>query len=171
MRKSQFLVHLQNERDHWERALNYVGAARLGIGGVTGHWSVRDIVAHIMVREQHIADRLHEIQQGEALPPCKTQDELDTFFEEFGYPDFESPILESLTADEWAIQKYRNTPFKDLVTIELHVFEAILESMKQLSEQELEAHSLYERVARATMAHYRQHTADIRKRFKAPIKR
>lgn len=171
MRKSQFLIRLQNEREAWEHLINHVGAARLGIGGVSGHWSVRDIVAHIMMREQHLADRMHEIQQGESLPPCRSQDELDTFFHEFGYPDFESPALDDQTANEWAVQKFRNTPFKDLVTIELHVYEAILESVKQLSEGQLAAHKLYDRVAHATIAHYRQHAADIRKRFKAPIKR
>lgn len=171
MRKSQFLVRLQNERDAWERILNYVGAARLGIGGVSGHWSVRDIVAHIMVREQHLADRLHELQLGESLPPCRNQDELDTFFEEFGYPDFESPALDNHSANEWAVQKYHNTPFKDLVTIELHVYEAILESIKLLSEEQFDSFHLKERVTRATIAHYRQHAADIRKRFKTSIKR
>ena len=171
MRKSQFLVRLQNERDHWERALNYVGAARLGIGGVSGHWSARDIVAHIMTREQHLADRLHEIQNGEALSPCHNQDELDTFFEEFGYPDFESPALETAIANDWAVQKYHNLPFKDLVTIELHMYEAILESLKQLSEEQLESHNLYERITHITISHYRRHAADMRKRFKAPLKR
>ena len=171
MRKSQFLVRLQNERDTWERILNYVGAARLGIGGVSGHWSVRDIVAHIMVREQHLADRLHEIQIGESLPPCHNQDELDTFFEEFGYPDFESPALDVMTANEWAVQNYHNLPFKDLVTIELHMYEAIVESIKLLAEQQLDSLNLYERITRATIAHYRQHAVNIRKRFKAPIKR
>ena len=171
MRKSQFFVRLQNERDAWERILNYVGAARLGIGGVSGHWSVRDIVAHIMAREQHLADRLHEILQGESLPPCHSQDELDTFLEEFGYPDFESPAIDSMTANEWAVQKYHNTPFMDLVAIELHVYDAILESIKQLSEEQLDSLKLYERITRVTIAHYRQHAADIHKRFKAPIKR
>jgi hypothetical protein len=161
---------LQAERDAWERALNYVGANRLGIGGVTGPWSARDIVAHIMTREQHLADRLHEVRQGECLPPCRTVDELDTFLDDFGYPDFESPAIDALTADEWAIQKYRNTPFNDIVALELHTYGAILDNIKLLSEQQLESNGLYERIARVTIAHYRRHAADIRKHFNAPLR-
>jgi len=171
MRKSQFLVRLQNERDQWERALNYAGAARLGIGGVSAHWSARDIAAFIMEREQHLADRLHEIQTGESMPPCRNQEELDTFLEEFGYPDFESPGLDHSEANEWAAKKYRNTPFQELVVIELHAYEAILENLKLLSEEQIEALGLYERITRAVIVPYRQYAADIRKRFKSPIKR
>ena len=171
MRKPQFLVRLQNEREAWEHLLNHVGAARLGIGGVSGRWSARDIVAHIMVREQHLADRLHEILQGEALPACQSQDELDTFLEEFDYPDFESSLLKDETVNEWAVQKYHNMPFKDLVTLELHVYAAIFESVKLLNEQQLTEHNLFDRIRHVTIEHYRHHAADIRKRFKAPIKR
>lgn len=171
MRKSQLLVRLQNERDDWEHALNYVGSVRLGIGGVSGHWSARDILAHIMAREQHLADRLHELQQGESLPPCQTQDELDTFLEEFGYPDFESPLLAEADADEWIVRKYRNTPFQELLVLEIHAFEAIHESIQALSEEQLNENKLFARVKRATYEHYRLHAADIHKRFKTAVKR
>ncbi|MEW6240098.1 MAG: hypothetical protein AB1564_04755 [Chloroflexota bacterium] len=171
MRKSQLLVRLQNERENWEHALNYVGAHRLGIGGVSGHWSARDILAHIMVREHYLADRLREIQRGEVLPPCKTQDELDTFLEEFGYPDFESPLLSEYEANEWAIRKYRGTPFKELVALEIHAFDAVYDAVRELSEEQLNENKLFARVARYTIEHYRHHAANIRRRFKSPVKR
>ncbi len=170
MRKSQLLLRLQNERENWEHALNYVGI-RLSIGGVSGRWSARDILAHIMVREHYLADRLREIQRGESLPPCKTQDELDTFLDEFGYPDFESPLLPEHEANEWAVRKYRNTPFKELVALEIHAFDAVYEAVKELSEEQLNENKLFARVARYTYEHYRHHAADIRKRFKFPVKR
>jgi hypothetical protein len=171
MRKSQLLARLQNEREDWEHILNYVGSVRLGIGGVSGHWSARDVVAHIMAREQYLADRLHEIQQGESLPACQTQDELDTFLEEFGYPDFESPLLPENQANEWVVVKYRNVPFKDLVILEIHAYESIYESLLSLSEEQLNENGFIQRIGRFTYKHYRHHAADILKRFKAPLKR
>ena len=171
MRKSQLLVRLQTERDKWEQVLNYVGASRLGIGGVSGHWSVRDIVAHVMTQEQYLADRLHEIQQGETLPACQTQEEMDTFIEDFGYPDFESALMSEETANDWVVNKYRNTPFKDLVVLELHAYDTVYATVKTLTEEQLNENILFARIARFTIHHYQHHTADIRKRFKATIKR
>ena len=170
MQKAQLLHQLQTERDNWEHVLNFVGSMRLGIGGVTGRWSVRDIVAHVMMREQYLADRLHEIQHNEPQPACKTQDELETFLADFDYPDFESPLLSEHAANEWVVQKYKNTPFKDLVVIELQAYDAIYESVKALSEEQLARHGLFDRVFHYTIDHYRQYTADIHKHFKAPLK-
>jgi hypothetical protein len=169
MRKSQLVARLQNEREEWERVLNYVGMIRFGIGGVSGHWSVRDILAHVLVHEQYLVDRLHEIQQGTFLPACQTQDELDTFLDEFGYPDFESPILPEQQANEWAVIKYRDIPLKDLVDLEIHAYEALHKNIMALNEEQLNEHNLAERLARATYKHYRQHAADIHKRFKTAL--
>ena len=93
MYKTQLIVQLLHARDDWEPLINHVGLPRVGIGGVSGLWSVKDIVAHIMCREQHLADRLGEIARGETEIVCKTQSDLDAFQEEFGYPDFASPLL------------------------------------------------------------------------------
>ena len=169
MRKSQFLVRLASAREEWEHALNFVGSIRLGIGGVSGHWSTRDILAHILSREQYIADRLHEIQQGDDLPPCKTKDELDTFYADFGYPDYESPLLAEADANEWAVRKLKYTPFVELIEIELRVYDSIHESIKALSEERLNENNLLKRIARYTVEHYRRHAADIRKRFNLPV--
>lgn len=171
MRKSQILARLRDEREKWEQAVNFTGTSRFGIGGVCGQWSVREILAHITAREQYMADRLEEILHGTSLPTCQTQDELDTFLEEFGYPDFESPILPGDKANEWAVLKYRNQPFNDLVDFELHVFAELYENIITLSEEQLNGQNLVERLAQFTYKHYRQHTADIHRRFKAPLKR
>ncbi|RJP54382.1 MAG: hypothetical protein C4583_02810 [Anaerolineaceae bacterium] len=169
MRKSQFLVRLANAREDWEHALNYVGSIRLGIGGVSGHWSARDVLAHILSREQYIADRLHEIAQGESLPPCQTQEELETYYTDFGYPDYESPLLTEADANEWAVRKLKHTPFMELIELELRVYDSIYESVKTLSEEQLNENNLFKRIARYTAEHYRHHATDIRKRFNLPV--
>lgn len=169
MRKSQFLVRMANAREGWEHALNFVGSIRLGITGVSGHWSTRDILAHILSREQYIADRLHEIEQGNFLPPCQTSEELETFYADFGYPDYESSLLTEADASEWAVRKLKSTPFTDLIEIELRAYDSIYESIKTLSEEQLEQNNLFKRIARYTVEHYRRYATDIRKRFKTPV--
>lgn len=169
MRKSQFLLRLANAREEWEHALNFVGTIRLGIPGVSGHWSARDVLAHILSREQYLADRLHEILQGDTLPPCKTQEELDTFYADFGYPDFESPLLDENEANERAVRKLKYTPFSELIELELRVYDSIYESVKALTEEQLNDRGLFKRLARYTIEHYRHHVADIRRRFNLPV--
>jgi len=158
MRKAHFLTRLQNERQNWELLINYVASSRMGIGCVAGTWAVRDILAHIVAQEQYMADRLAEITRGEDFLPCQTQDELDTFLEEYGYPDFESPLLQQDIAP-------------DLVAQELHAFDAIWEHIQGLTDKQLRDHGLYERVAQYTYEHYNEHAADIRRRFSSPVKR
>jgi hypothetical protein len=171
MRKVHFLTHLLNERQNWELLINYVASSRMGIGCVAGTWAVRDILAHILAQEQYLADRLEEILRGEPYSFCRTQDELDTFLEEFGYPDFESPILHQDTANEWVVNKYKTIANMDLIALELHAFDVIWEHIKELTGKHLTEYDLYERIAHYTYAHYNEHAADIRKRFRSPVKR
>jgi hypothetical protein len=171
MRKTRFLARLQNERQDWELLINYVASSRMGIGCVAGTWAVRDIIAHIVAQEQYIADRLTEIAHGESFSACRTQDELDTFQEEFGYPDFESPILKQATANDWVVNKYKSVSNPDLVAQEIQAFDAIWEAIQGLTGTQLEEYNLYERIAHYTYEHYNEHAADIRKRFSSPVKR
>ena len=171
MRKSRFLARLQNEREKWELLINHVAASRMGIGCVAGTWAVRDILAHIVAQEQYIADRLAEIARGRSFLACQTQDELDTFWEEFGYPDFESPLLQQEIANDWVVNKYKSVSTPDVVAQEIQAFDAIWEAMQALTGAQLEENNLYERIAHYTYEHYNEHAADIRKRFSSPVKR
>jgi hypothetical protein len=171
MRKVHFLTRLQNERQDWELLINYVASSRMGIGCVAGTWAVRDILAHIVAQEQYLADRLAEITRGESTPFSRTQDELDTFLEEFGYPDFESPILQQDIANDWVVNKYKTVSNPSLIALELHAFDAIWESLQVLTGTQLSENNLYERIAHYTYTHYNEHAADIRKRFRSPVKR
>jgi len=171
MRKIRFLHRLQNERQDWELLINYVASSRMGIGCVAGTWAVRDILAHIVAQEQYLADRLAEVARGEGLSTCQTQDEMDTFLEEFGYPDFESPTLQLDIANDWIVNKYKSVSNADLVAQEIHAFDAVIESFSSLTEYQLEEHDLFNLIAHYTYEHYNEHAADIRKRFSSPVKR
>jgi len=171
MRKLRLLHRLQDERQHWELLINYVASSRMGIGCVAGTWAVRDIIAHIVAQEQYLADRLAEIARGKSFSVCQTQDELDTFMEEFGYPDFESPLLQPDIANDWVVNKYKSISNADLVALEIHAFDAILEALSGLTEYQLDEHNMFKRIAHYTYEHYNEHAADIRKRFTSPVKR
>lgn len=162
-RKEIFLARLMHERDTFELLLNRVGyTRRMTLKGVSGKWSIKDILAHILAYEQYIADRMHEILHGEEYAPCRTQNALDAFLDEYGYPDFGSPLLDDDSNNEWIVEKYKNVSLDDIVAQEIQAFTAIVDSLEKITEELLNKHQLYDRVAHNTYRHYREHTAEIR---------
>ena len=156
MKKRRYIHHLLAERDKFERLLNELGFSRLiTTAGVTGQWSVKDIIAHIMSYEQYTADRMTEIIHGEMYSPASTHPELEAFLEKFGYPDFGSAILGGDNANNWIVEKYKNISLEDVVAHEIQAFNAII------SEELLDHHHLFEQVTNNTYIHYREHSRDI----------
>ena len=161
--KEVFLARLMRERDRFELLVNRIGFSRkLTIPGVLGKWSIKDLLAHQLVYEQYIADRMEEIRHGEQYIPCRTQNALDAFLDQFGYPDFGSPLLEDEASTSWVIEKYRTVSMEEIVTQEIHAFTSIVASLENLEEDTIASHNLYERVANNTYKQYRQHVRNIR---------
>ena len=168
MSKKQFLTRLLQERDKFELLLNRVGfTRRMTIKGVSGKWSIKDILAHILAYEQYIADRMQEILLDEPYTPCKTQTALDAFLDEFGYPDFGSPLLDDHGPNTWVVERYKNVPLEDVVAQETNAFSAIVSALENIPENLITQHNLFERVANNTYHHYREHIADIKRWVKA----
>jgi hypothetical protein len=162
--KEIFLARLMHERDKFELLLNRVGfTRRMTLKGVSGKWSIKDMLAHILAYELYIADRLHETLHGETYAPCKTQNALDAFLDQFGYPDFGSPLLDDDGPNEWVTEKYKNVPLEDVVAQEIQAFAAIIASLEKMPEEVMNKHSFFERVANNTYRHYREHGAEIRR--------
>ena len=114
--KKQFIDKLMRERDKFELTLNRVGySRRMTLKGVSGKWSIKDILAHILAYELYIADRMNEILHGQEYTPCKTQSALDAFLNEHGYPDFGSPLLDDDAPNAWVVEKYKNVSLEDVV--------------------------------------------------------
>lgn len=163
-RKEIFLARLMGERDKFELLLNRVGyTRRMTLKGVSGKWSIKDMLAHILAYELYVADRLNETLHGETYAPCRTQNALDAFLDEFGYPDFGSPLLDNDSPNEWVTEKYRNVSLEDLVAQELQAFASILASFEKIPEDMLNRHNFFDRVANNTYRHYREHSADIKR--------
>jgi len=161
--KKQFTSKLLHERDRFELLLNRVGyTRRMTMKGVSGKWSIKDILAHILSYEQYMADRMHEILQREPYTPCKTQAALDAFLEEYGYPDFGSPLLNDEAPNAWVVEEYRNVSLDEVVAQELQAFSSILAAFEQMSDEMITRHNLAERIANNTFKHYREHVKDIR---------
>lgn len=163
MNKVIFLRRLQRERDKFELLLNQAGFTRqMTVNGVSGSWSIKDILAHIYAYEQYIADRMEEVYNNRPYIPCKTQNALDAFLQEFGYPDFGSPLLDDDAPNAWIVKRYQNVPLEEIVSQELHAFATIVQLLEKMPEQTILKSNLYERVANNTYRHYQEHIRDIK---------
>lgn len=163
MTKKQFIEKLLRERDKFELTLNRVGfTRRMTLKGVTGKWSIKDALAHILAYEQYIADRLNEILHGQEYTPCKTQSALDAFLDEYGYPDFGSPLLDDESPNAWVVEKYKRVSLEDVVAQEVQAFSSIIAALEKLPQKLIDEHNLFDRVANNTYKHYREHLRDIR---------
>ena len=152
-----------HERDKFELLLNRVGyTRRMTMKGVFGNWSIKDILAHTLAHEQYIADRMNEIAHGENYIPCKTQNALDVFLDEFGYPDFGSPLLDDDAPSAWIVEKYKKVSLEDVVAQEIQAFSSILTTLETMPEEAINKHNLYERITANTSRHYREHISNIR---------
>jgi hypothetical protein len=164
MNKKLLVSRLLRERDKFEILVNSVGyARRMTLKGVVGKWSVKDMLAHILAYEQFMADRMEEILHNEAYIPSKTQTALDAFLDEFGYPDFGSPMLDEDAPNTWVVEKYKNVALEDVIAQELHAFVSIVDSLEKMTEEIIQQNNIYERIANATYKHYREHIRDIRR--------
>lgn len=167
MTKGQFISKLLQERDKFELLLNRVGyTRRMTLKGVSGKWSIKDILAHIWAYEQYIADRMHEVAHNQPYSPCRTETALDAFMDEFGYPDFGSPLLDEDSLNDWFIEKYTKVSLDDVVTQELQAFSSIISTLENLPDELIAHHNLYNRIIKHTYEHYRDHTREIKRWLK-----
>ena len=62
---AQLIEVMHTARSKWEALLTEAGAARLTEPGVEGHWSLKDIIAHITYFEVWATDNLIAIRRGD----------------------------------------------------------------------------------------------------------
>ncbi|MCI0395930.1 MAG: ClbS/DfsB family four-helix bundle protein [Chloroflexi bacterium] len=88
MKKSELLNWLQEEYQQWQAFLDQIGPARMDQPGVAGHWSIKDIVAHLNGWQPRLIASLQAAQRGEPEPPppwpahLQADDELNAWFYE-----------------------------------------------------------------------------------------
>jgi hypothetical protein len=162
MNKTILSERLQHERDKFELLLNRVGFARqLTMKGVSYGLSIKDLLANILAREQFIADRLNEILHGEAYSPCTSFTALENFQSQYGYPDYESPLMEKGKSNDFVTQKYKNIALDEIVAQEIEAYTNILTALQKLTHHQCLDHDLFHRIAEQTYKPYRRTSADI----------
>lgn len=167
MNKLLLLERLQNERDPFELLLNRIGFTRqLTMKGVRGHLSIKDLLADVLSREQFIADRMAEILHGETYAPSASFTALENFQVQYGYPDYESPLVEKEKPDHLLLEKYKNIAFDEIVEQELATFANILETAAQLTHHQYLDHDLYHRIGEHTYRPWRRMGATMRRWIK-----
>ncbi len=88
MDKAQFLRDLDEENRQWESLLHSIGEDRMDQPGVAGHWSIKDIVAHITSWRRRTVARLQAAARGEPgpdrlwPPDLESDDDINAWFYE-----------------------------------------------------------------------------------------
>jgi hypothetical protein len=155
MDKIIFLPRLQRERDKFELALNQIGFTRqMTMNGVFENLSVKDLLSDVLSREQFIADRLSEIIHGETYSPCITHTALYNFQKTFGYPDYESPLLDKEKLDHLFIYKYKNIGLDDIIEQEVAAYANIISALGKIPHSQCLDHDLFHRVSEHTYKPY-----------------
>jgi hypothetical protein len=162
MNKITFLPRLQRERDKFELLLNQVGFTRqMTMKGVSGNLSIKDLLADILTREQFIADRLSELLHGEGYSPCTSHSAMENFQDKFGYPDYESPLLEKDIRSHIVTYKHKNIGLDDIVEQELAAYENIISALEKLTQDQCLDNDLFHRIAEHTYKPYRRTSLEI----------
>ena len=167
MNKIILLERIQNERDQFEILLNKLGfSRRLTMRGVSGNLTVKDLLAEVLSHEQFIADRLSEILHGETYASSASFTALDNFQNEYGYPDYESSLIEKDKHDLFVVERYKNVGLDEIVSQEIAVYSSILEAVEKLSHHQFLDHDIFNRVAEHTYRPYRRVESMVRRWLK-----
>jgi hypothetical protein len=116
MNKAKLLQTIKSRRAEWDAALAEVPKEAMTEPGVAGHWSVKDIVAHINHFEGWIADRMHEVLRGESYTPT-----------EMDWMDFDQQ-------NEIIYEQNRDRPLEDILTESHTNFRRLIEGLEAHSE-------------------------------------
>ena len=162
MDKITFLPRLQRERDKFELLLNQIGFTRqMTMNGVSENLSVKDLLADVLSREQFIADRLSEILHNESYSPCASHTALHNFQKTFGYPDYESPLLDKEKLNHLFIYRHKNIGLDDIIEQELAAYTNIVSALEKLTGDQCLDHDLFHRIAEHTYKPYHRMTVKI----------
>lgn len=108
MEKSELLNGLQEEYRQWEKLLDQIGPVRMDQPGVTGHWSIKDIVAHLTGYWCQTVNRLQAAQHNKPEPPppwpayLQTDDEVNAWIYETNHG---RPVYEVLDESQRVFQQ------------------------------------------------------------------
>ncbi len=152
--KRELIDTLGTERATWEALLRQVGPDRMSLRGVTGEWSVKDIVAHVSAWERRPVAWLKAVQSGTWPQPPEWPVNLD-----------EDGI------NAWIFAANRGRWVQDVLTESRQVFDQLIQALEHVTEQDLTAmgrfewlqgNSLIVSIGGRSYEHYQVHGEAIR---------
>ncbi len=123
MSKDQLLRDLDNEYGKFEDLLDSIGESRMETPGVAGHWSVKDVVAHITSWRRRTVQRLQAARTGAVVPP----------------PPWPADILEDDDINAWLYERERGKSTREVLDDSRQVFQQLRAAIAALPEADLEA--------------------------------
>jgi hypothetical protein len=121
MNKSELLNGLQQEYQQWEALLDQIGPARMDQPGVAGHWSIKDIVAHLTGWRRRTVARLQAAQRGEPEPP----------------PPWPAHLLTDDEINAWIYESNQGRPVRAVLDESQQVYQQLLAAIDGLPDEVL----------------------------------
>lgn len=172
MDKARLLDLMNTGYAAFTQLLSSVSNEQMTIPGVTGLWSIKDILAHLAVWEHHALNYLQAAEKGEKPPESE--------LEELGYGDVQLPTVDDLPpeerADEYSPQNsflYHQNKNRSLADIQddfRSTYTDIVAAVQRMDDALLfDPHSvawtdgrpLWGWIAGNTFGHYEEHTGPI----------
>jgi hypothetical protein len=116
MTKPLLLETLRSKRAEWDALLAEVPESRMTEPGVSGEWSVKDMIAHLTFHERWFADRMQEQLCGQSYTPT----ELD-------FMDFDR-------RNDLIFQQQRDRPLPDVLAESREAFRLLIEGIQAHTE-------------------------------------
>lgn len=157
--KTKILDDIRSEWLLLGQTLNRLSEEQVLTPGVTGKWSVKDILAHIVAWEKVLMDRIEGVLTGQSLkyPPIMNNDDVDLFNKLAFLENRERPLS--------AVQ----LEFRNLYSGLLSVLEALDEAILTRPvpwDWASEDLRLWHIIIANTSDHYQEHRLEIEKFFK-----
>lgn len=148
--KAELLTRMDKAHAEWQSLLGEIEQDRLTEPGVTGEWSVKDLVAHLSSWQQRVLDRMDTDTTGKPV-------------------DLAGLELEEINTVLY--DRNRDRPLDDVLSEAEETYSRFVERVRDMSEAQLfeaghfsftKEHAVYEWIAGDTFEHYDEHSATIR---------
>jgi hypothetical protein len=156
--KTKLLTDIEAEWRLLEKTLNRLSEEQMLAPGVTGEWSVKDLLAHIVFWEKFMLDRVEGALTGEPLkyPPIMNNEDVNL-------------------VNSHAFMDSRERPLADVLAEFQNVYEHLQTVLEVLDDEDLtrpmpwdwasEDLRLWHIIIANTTDHYQEHRLEIEKAF------
>ena len=107
MNKAQLIRWLVEEQEKWALLMAAIGEERMAQSGVSGHWSMRDIIAHLSGWEHWTVTRMQAAADGrpKPVPPWPADFASDDPINAWIYDSYRALSLREVLEDAAAVHR------------------------------------------------------------------